>query len=166
VAAFRAPVCFIKFGLIPYRHRYCTYLYYSIVPLFSKGHSAQRRKIVKNTLCVAREHILYSERTLHIIYICACVCVCVCVCVYTYTYYTHTHTPARPRSSQPYARAPQGESLAFAPLTTFSQEQTRRGNASSCTPRQQVVAAHQSVGWKIFFPPKVSASSVLTLQSP
>ena len=28
VAALRAPVCFIKFGLIPYRHRYCTYLYY------------------------------------------------------------------------------------------------------------------------------------------
>ena len=29
VAAFRAPVCFMNFGLIPYRHRYCTYLYYS-----------------------------------------------------------------------------------------------------------------------------------------
>ncbi len=28
VAAFRAPVCFINFGLIPDRHRYCTYLYY------------------------------------------------------------------------------------------------------------------------------------------
>ena len=28
MAAFRAPVCFINFGLIPYRHRYCTYLYY------------------------------------------------------------------------------------------------------------------------------------------
>jgi len=28
VAAFRAPVCFINLGLIPYRHRYWTYLYY------------------------------------------------------------------------------------------------------------------------------------------
>jgi hypothetical protein len=28
VATFRAPVCFMNFGLIPYRHRYCTYLYY------------------------------------------------------------------------------------------------------------------------------------------
>jgi hypothetical protein len=30
VAAFRAPVCFINFGLIPDRHRFCTYLYYSL----------------------------------------------------------------------------------------------------------------------------------------
>ena len=29
VASFRAPVCFMNFGLIPDRHRYCTYLYYS-----------------------------------------------------------------------------------------------------------------------------------------
>jgi hypothetical protein len=29
VAAFRSPVCFMNFGLIPDRHRYCTYLYYS-----------------------------------------------------------------------------------------------------------------------------------------
>ena len=28
VAAFRAPVCFISSGLIFYRHRYYTYLYY------------------------------------------------------------------------------------------------------------------------------------------
>jgi hypothetical protein len=31
VAAFRAPVCFINLGLIPYRHRYWTYLYYLIM---------------------------------------------------------------------------------------------------------------------------------------
>jgi hypothetical protein len=28
VAAFRSPVFFINLGLIPDRHRYCTYLYY------------------------------------------------------------------------------------------------------------------------------------------
>ena len=28
VAAFRAPVCFINFGLIPYRQSYCTLHYY------------------------------------------------------------------------------------------------------------------------------------------
>jgi hypothetical protein len=28
VASFRSPVCFMNFGLILYRHRYCTYYYY------------------------------------------------------------------------------------------------------------------------------------------
>jgi len=32
VAAFRSPVCFMNFGLIPYRQPYCTLLYYSRIP--------------------------------------------------------------------------------------------------------------------------------------
>ncbi len=39
VAAFRSPVCFMNFGLIPDRHRYCTYLYYSRVGYPGRGSS-------------------------------------------------------------------------------------------------------------------------------
>ena len=31
MAVFKAPVCFINLGLIPYRHRYLTYLYYYLI---------------------------------------------------------------------------------------------------------------------------------------
>jgi hypothetical protein len=36
VAAFRSPVCFMTFGLIPYQHRYCTYLYYFGIRFFRR----------------------------------------------------------------------------------------------------------------------------------
>ena len=53
----------MNFGLIPDRHRYCTYLYYLCVC------------VCVNSMCVCEQYVYVRVR------LCVRLCVCLCVCV-------------------------------------------------------------------------------------
>ena len=69
MAAFRSPVCFMNLGLIPDRHRYCTYLYYSEMSRL-RSHSVSvkvddKKKTTMNCSSLSTTRLSWSSTSPH-----------------------------------------------------------------------------------------------------